>query len=300
MDARQINLTYKNDIFSFEFSTMEFRDRENVRFEYRLVELGGVWRSTSSGENRISKAIEDALNSPLLNTNDVSGASKVLLSLYCSTTNQIKMEEVQQIHDFMNKVGDNVQVIWGATFDDTLGDSVKITIIATGYDVSDIPGMPSSALKEHKQSPSGNNSNVLQNVVSAIHNLTADKTEKEEREDEIKTYQSNAIGIYNRMAFSLARGLNMDDNNLGNPDIVKNFTMKRVQEIKHYFINSDYLVHFTYDSEKISKDEVISLFNSRLERFNNIEEGNIVKVFGRVERRFDKYQVIVNNIQIIE
>ncbi len=97
----------------------------------------------ASGENRISKAIENALNSPLLNTNDVSGASKVLLSLYCSKTNQIKMEEVQQIHDFMNKVGDDVQVIWGATFDDDLGEDVKITIIATGYDVSDIPGMPS-------------------------------------------------------------------------------------------------------------------------------------------------------------
>ena len=97
----------------------------------------------ASGEDRISKAIENALNSPLLNTNDVSGASKVLLSLYCSKTNQIKMEEVQQIHDFMNKVGDDVQVIWGATFDDDLGEDVKITIIATGYDVSDIPGMPS-------------------------------------------------------------------------------------------------------------------------------------------------------------
>lgn len=96
----------------------------------------------ASGEDRISKAIENALNSPLLNTNDVSGASKVLLSLYCSKTNQIKMEEVQQIHDFMNKVGDDVQVIWGATFDDDLGEDVKITIIATGYDVSDIPGMP--------------------------------------------------------------------------------------------------------------------------------------------------------------
>lgn len=148
----------------------------------------------ASGENRISKAIDDALNSPLLNTNDVSGASKVLLSLYCSTTNQIKMEEVQQIHDFMNKVGDNVQVIWGATFDDTLGDSVKITIIATGYDVSDIPGMPSSAIKEHKQSQTANNNNVLQNVVSAIHNLTADKTEKEERDDEIKKAMDQYYG----------------------------------------------------------------------------------------------------------
>lgn len=54
MDARQINLTYKNDIFSFEFSTMEYHDRENIRFEYRLAELDGVWRSTSSGENRIT------------------------------------------------------------------------------------------------------------------------------------------------------------------------------------------------------------------------------------------------------
>ena len=47
MDARQINLTYKNDIFSFEFSTMEYHDRENIKFEYRLAELDGVWRSTS-------------------------------------------------------------------------------------------------------------------------------------------------------------------------------------------------------------------------------------------------------------
>lgn len=54
MDTLQINLTYKNNIFSFEFSTMEYHGRENVRFEYRLVGLDGVWRSTSSGENRIT------------------------------------------------------------------------------------------------------------------------------------------------------------------------------------------------------------------------------------------------------
>lgn len=103
----------------------------------------------ASGENRITKAIEDALNSPLLNTNDVSGASKILLSLYCSTTDQIRMEEVEQIHEFMSKVGENVQVIWGASFDDELGENVKITLIATGFDVSDIPGMPPSVVKSH-------------------------------------------------------------------------------------------------------------------------------------------------------
>jgi cell division protein FtsZ len=107
----------------------------------------------ASGQNRITKAIEDALNSPLLNTNDVSGASKILLSLYCSTTDQIRMEEVEQIHEFMSKVGENVQVIWGASFDDDLKDNVKITLIATGFDVSDIPGMPATIAKAHAHKP---------------------------------------------------------------------------------------------------------------------------------------------------
>lgn len=107
----------------------------------------------ASGENRITKAIEDALNSPLLNTNDVSGASKILLSLYCSNTDQIRMEEVEEIHRFMSKVGENVEVIWGAGFDDELRDKVKITLIATGFDVSDIPGMPASIAKARTNKP---------------------------------------------------------------------------------------------------------------------------------------------------
>lgn len=102
----------------------------------------------ASGENRITKAIDDALISPLLNTNDVSGAKKVLLSLYCSHDDAIRMEEITQIHDFMAKVGSDIEVIWGAAFDDTLEDMVKVTLIATGFDVEDIPGMPASILKK--------------------------------------------------------------------------------------------------------------------------------------------------------
>lgn len=112
----------------------------------------------ASGENRITKAIENALNSPLLNSSDVSGASKILLSLYCSTTNQIRMEEVDQIHEFMSKVGEEVQVIWGATFDDSLKENVKITLIATGFEVSDIPGMPANATNR-KSVPKNNQTN---------------------------------------------------------------------------------------------------------------------------------------------
>jgi cell division protein FtsZ len=165
----------------------------------------------ASGESRISKAIEDALNSPLLNTNDVSGASKVLLSLYCSTTNQIKMEEVQQIHDFMNKVGENVQVIWGATFDDSLGDNVKITIIATGYGVGDIPGMPANAVKNYRKSHSADGGNVLQNVVNAFQNLTGDRPDKEEQEDKIEKAINEYYGTSDKTPKEVELSFDEDD-----------------------------------------------------------------------------------------
>lgn len=126
------------------------------------------------GENRITNAIKDALNSPLLNTNDVSGASKVLLNLYCSTNHQIRMEEVKEINDFMATIGDDIQVIWGATYDDSLGEDVKITLIATGYDVSDIPGMPKSAKKKIPSEP-GRKPEV-------IINFDADSDEEAEAE----------------------------------------------------------------------------------------------------------------------
>ncbi len=121
----------------------------------------------ASGENRLTKAIEDALNSPLLNTNDVKGAKKVLLSLHCSTEHKIKMEEIDQIHHFMAELGEDVVVIWGATFDDNLGEEVKITLIATGFDVKDIPGMPSFILEkyENNDNENGIEENLTQEVI---------------------------------------------------------------------------------------------------------------------------------------
>ena len=93
------------------------------------------------GENRITAAIENALNSPLINTNDVHGAKRVLLQFYFSSENAIKMQEIDQINRFIDEVGSEVEVQWGTTIDDSLGEDVRVTIIATGYEVSDIPSL---------------------------------------------------------------------------------------------------------------------------------------------------------------
>lgn len=93
----------------------------------------------AGGEQRITKAIDNALNSPLANANDVHGAKRVLLQFYCSREHAILMNEIEQINEFVKTVGSDVEVQWGASIDDTLGEDVRVTIIATGYEVSDIP-----------------------------------------------------------------------------------------------------------------------------------------------------------------
>lgn len=95
---------------------------------------------TASGENRVANAIHEALHSPLINT-DVKGATRLLLQIYCSTEHAIIMSEIDQIHDFVREVGDDVEVQWGAAVDEELGEKVRVTIIATGYEVSDIPSI---------------------------------------------------------------------------------------------------------------------------------------------------------------
>ena len=124
---------------------------------YNTLKDGGmaimnVGRSADE-EQRITEAINQALNSPLVNTTDVHGASRILLNFYCSHANAIRMQELDQINRFIEQVGDEVEVKWGASYDETLGDEVRVTVIATGYTVSNIPGIEDSSEEPPKREP---------------------------------------------------------------------------------------------------------------------------------------------------
>ena len=93
------------------------------------------------GENRVTKAIDDALHSPLLNNNDIFNAKKVMLNVSFCPTSELMMEEMNEIHEFMSKFREGVDVIWGVAVDNSLDTKVKITVLATGFGVEDVPGM---------------------------------------------------------------------------------------------------------------------------------------------------------------
>ena len=90
------------------------------------------------GENRVTKAIEDALNSPLLKNRDVYGSKKILMNFYFNpkSDHPFVMEEVNEMREFMCNFDSDVDVIWGTAFDESLGSKIKITIIASGFNVS--------------------------------------------------------------------------------------------------------------------------------------------------------------------
>ena len=91
--------------------------------------------STASGDNRAKEAIVSALDSPLLNDNKIKGAKNVLL-LIVSGENEITIDEIGEINDHIqNEAGYNANIIMGVGEDLELGDSIAVTVIATGFNV---------------------------------------------------------------------------------------------------------------------------------------------------------------------
>jgi len=120
---------------------LDFNDVKTV-----LKDGGVAIMSTGygEGEDRVKKAIEDALHSPLLNDNDVFNSKKILLSISFASqkegTNNFMMEEMNYVNDFMDKFGD-FEIKWGVALDPELGKKVKVTILATGFGISNVDGM---------------------------------------------------------------------------------------------------------------------------------------------------------------
>lgn len=89
----------------------------------------------AEGENRVTRAINDALNSPLLNNNDVFDASHILIAITTSSDDgaALRTGEVDEINAFMEHFNSDIETKWGLAFDPLLGQTVKITIIASGF-----------------------------------------------------------------------------------------------------------------------------------------------------------------------
>lgn len=145
------------------------------------VALMGVGRA--SGENRAIKAAELALNSPLLNNNNILGAKDLLI--YLTASNEMTLDEMGEINEYIqNKAGNNADLIWGNSIDESLGDNINVTVVATGF--------------EHRKIIDPYAEEVKKNDKKEVKKIeTSDKSDKQETEktDETKSVKETKSTI---------------------------------------------------------------------------------------------------------
>ena len=156
----------------------------HVNLDFADVETtlkdGGVAimsRGMGNGKDRVNDAIEDAMNSPLLNNNDVFSAKKILINISCSEEHPLMMEEMNALHDFMGKFSREIEVIWGSAVEESLREDVKVTLLATGFTINDIPGIQEQEYERTK-------------AAELERKILEDQRKKEEEEEQelIKKY----------------------------------------------------------------------------------------------------------------
>ncbi len=110
-----------------------------------VLKDGGVAVMSSGyaeGEKRVTRAIEEALSSPLLNNNDIFNSQKILLNInYSKDNDPMRVEEMSEIDEFMRRFREDVETKWGLAPVDTMTGGIKITILATGFNLTAVPGI---------------------------------------------------------------------------------------------------------------------------------------------------------------
>jgi cell division protein FtsZ len=123
---------------------VDFNDVNTVMRDSGVAIMGSA---TAEGESRALTAVQKALSSPLLNDNEINGAEYVLLNITYGAK-EVLMDEITDITDFIqDEAGSTADVIWGHGYDETLGDKICVTVIATGFQTHPITGFESAPKK---------------------------------------------------------------------------------------------------------------------------------------------------------
>lgn len=119
------------------FVNVDFEDVNTVMRDSGVAIMGAAM---AEGENRARKAIDKALNSPLLEDSDIRGAKQILLNV-SSGDKEVTMDEIFQITEFIqSEAGEESDLIWGNCKDESLGEKISVTLIATGFDDNEMRG----------------------------------------------------------------------------------------------------------------------------------------------------------------
>ncbi len=159
---------------------VDFADVKTVMTDSGIALMGS---GKAQGENRAELAAEEALNSKLLDNNDINGAKNILINI-TSGKKEATMDELGLINEYVqDAAGNHAELIWGSSVDGTLDDHIMVTVIATGFGTDSIPEVYTTVKKEEKVKL--DNDNFTQNPPAG--NTVNSAPEKTIREEDIET-----------------------------------------------------------------------------------------------------------------
>lgn len=167
---------------------VDFADVQTVMKDSGVALMGN---GIATGPDRALQAVESALNSPLLNNNDIKGAKNLLLNI-CSGTDEASMDELYMINDHVQQAaGNNADLIWGSYQDAGLGEKISVTVIATGFETDVIPELYTPKAVEKtilEETPKKEKKQTVQLQEEELIFEVSDKTKNEE-----VTFSANEI-----------------------------------------------------------------------------------------------------------
>ncbi len=254
------------------YINVDFEDVKTVMTNGGAAIMGSA---TSEGENRALKAIEGALNSPLLNDSDIRGAKHILLYMTYGDE-ELTMDEVGEITDYIGEItGQNEHVIFGTGVDKSLGNKIGVTLIATGF---------KSIADDNFQINLEQNSNVvldvanknMDEIVEAINNEKFNTVSETEENDFFVSPDAVDFGgekDNNDIEFKI--------DTISNEEIITNQVEEKIERINLFEDQKEEVASDDFDlfnDMDLSKDSPQSLDNL------NEEKGILFKQNDRIKR----------------
>ncbi|MDG1794380.1 MAG: cell division protein FtsZ [Flavobacteriaceae bacterium] len=258
---------------------IDLRDAKTVLSNSGTAIMGS---SSASGQNRAQEAITNALDSPLLNDNKITGAKNVLL-LIVSGAQEITIDEIGEINDHIQaEAGFGANIIMGVGEDETLGDAVSVTIIATGFDVDQQNDITNTEVKkvvhalEDEQKmvhdlmpidPVSTPSKPKQPVseTTVIHTL-----EEEEDEEAITAVETQTFSDSDLISTTAAiRDLDVDCEVMNSEEPEDDFIINEVTSLQPE----------AHDIEAVQDDQTMLTFDLPISNQSTLSESEEVEVF---------------------
>lgn len=277
------------------FINVDLNDVNTVMKDSGVAIMG---TATAEGENRAITAAENALSSPLLNDNDITGAKQVLLNITFGDV-ELTMDEMSEITDFIvDAAGGNAEMIMGQGYDETLGDSICVTVIATGFNSNmsvDTGVTPEEPKKTYLDLGNEESTMISKPITSPTQSFEtpAEKTEakedmpylkqvpemkkqiEEEEEDDLEriiqeekqaTFNFDSTPVYRAPEEPIAP-LNANDEPVKEKMTIHYLTDDLDEELDNEPINS---IHDDFTSEEISVQDQQELNAERTERIKDL------------------------------